>query len=516
MSEKATHRRNKTFTKGDRWVLARKITQGLSLAVFFIGVIFSRAIDGLPPELVGIPIRLSPLAMISNLLSSKVFLAWSSISLIILLSSLFIGRAWCGWLCPLGTLLDLFNFSNRKNNIEPPQDLRKIKYGLLIVILMSALFGNLTFLVFDPLTIFYRSSTLTILPALDKTVFALEKLLIKIPFLADPVFAFDSWLRPAILSIDSPSIQYSFLFAFFFISIILLNLIAERFWCRYLCPLGALLGLPSRLSFIQRRTKDTCSECGLCQSGCPTGTIDPKNGYRSDPSECTMCMNCLAGCKKDSITFTRKWLPAPMKAYDPGRRTFFGSLGISIISVALLGVDWIKRRANNFLIRPPGVIDEETFLSKCIRCGICIKVCPTQAIQADVSLSGVEGLATPILIPRNGFCAYSCNACGQNCPVEAIPPLALSEKQATTIGHAYIDHNRCLAWGDHQNCIVCEEMCPLPQKAITLETGAFSDPEGNPIEVLLPVVDRERCIGCGTCENKCPVSGEAAIRVYTL
>lgn len=502
-------------TKNNGWVIARKITQGVAFVVFFLAIVFSRQ-NGLPANLVDLTIRLSPLSMISHLLSSKTFLAGSALSLILLLSSLFFGRAWCGWLCPLGTILDLFRFSKNKNRKQPPESLRKLKYGLLMVILLSAIFGNLTLLFFDPLTIFVRASTLTILPALDRIIYAIEKLLIKIPFLANPVFAFDAWLRPAILPSAAASIQYALLVGLFFIAIILLNLIAERFWCRYLCPLGALLALPSKLALFQRRTNEACSECGLCTKDCPTDTIDPKRNYQSDPAECTLCMNCKQSCQKDSLSFAPKWQPAAWQPYDPDKRLFLSSLGISVVSVALLSVDWIKRKAKNFLLRPPGVVDESEFLSKCIRCGICLKECPTQALQPDFSQSGLEGAWTPILVPRNGFCDFGCNACGQNCPVQAIPPLSLKEKRQTQLGHAYIDHNRCLAWSDHSNCIVCEEMCPLPQKAISLDQGQFTLPDGSLVEVLLPVVDRERCIGCGTCENKCPVIGDAAIRVYTL
>ncbi|MHB8089606.1 MAG: 4Fe-4S binding protein [Anaerolineaceae bacterium] len=498
-----------------RWVIARKITQGLSFIVFFLAVVFSRQ-NGLPANLVDFTIRLSPLAMLSHLFSSKTFLAGSALSLILLLSSLVVGRAWCGWLCPLGTILDLIRFSKIKNRYQPPENLRKIKYGLLIIILLSALFGNLTLLFFDPLTIFIRSTSLTILPAMDRSIFAVEKMLIKIPFLAEPVFTFDGWLRPAILPSSAPSIQYALLVGLFFIAIILLNLVAERFWCRYICPLGALLGLPSRLAVFQRRTKASCSECGLCSNDCPTDTINPQKNYLSDPSECTLCMNCLQSCQKNSLSFSPHWQPAVRQPYDLNRRQFLTSMGISIFSVALLSVDWIKRQARSFRLRAPGVNDEKEFLSKCIRCGICIKICPTQALQPDFSESGFEGAWTPVLVPRNGFCDFGCNACGQNCPVQAIPPLSLEEKRETLIGHAYIDHNRCLAWSDHINCIVCEEMCPIPQKAISLETGQFTLLDGSQVEISLPVVDRERCIGCGTCENKCPVQGDSAIRVYTL
>ena len=501
--------------KSNGWVLTRKIVQVLALLVFFTGIIFSHA-NNPQPGLMDISIHLSPLAALANLLSGKTFIVGSMLSLILLLSSLVVGRAWCGWICPLGTILELFSFSKHKKPAEPPRNLRKLKYGLLIVILFSAILSNLTLLIFDPITIFVRSTTLFILPVLDKSIYAIEKTLIKIPFMSGAVFEFDSWLRPLVFPLTSPTIQYSLLFGCFFIAIILLNLVAERFWCRYICPLGAMLGFPSKLAFFQRRTSSTCSECGLCKKNCPTGTINPQAQYRSDPSECTLCLNCLQTCKKDAFSFSPHWKPAPVQTYDPNRRTFLNSLGISIVTVALFSVDWIKKRAGNFTLRPPGVMDHDAFLSKCIRCGICLKVCPTQALQADANLSGFEGLWTPILVPRIGFCTFSCKACGENCPVEAIPRLSLEEKQKTVLGRAYIDHDRCLAWSDHENCIVCEEMCPLPQKAISLEKGIFTDFEGQPVEISLPVVDRSRCIGCGTCENKCPVMGEAAIRVYTV
>jgi NAD-dependent dihydropyrimidine dehydrogenase PreA subunit len=100
------------------------------------------------------------------------------------------------------------------------------------------------------------------------------------------------------------------------------------------------------------------------------------------------------------------------------------------------------------------------------------------------------------------------------CPVQAIPPLSLEEKRQQVIGKAYIDENRCIAWADLKPCIVCEEMCPVPDKAIKLETVEAVTPDGERVTVQRPRVVRERCIGCGICEYKCPVNGEAAIRVY--
>ena len=114
---------------------------------------------------------------------------------------------------------------------------------------------------------------------------------------------------------------------------------------------------------------------------------------------------------------------------------------------------------------------------------------------------------------RSGNCEWTCNACGQVCPTGAISSLTLEAKRETTIGSAYIDQNRCLPWADARACIVCEEMCPLPEKAILLDEVTVRDALGVSRTVRRPIVDRERCIGCGACENRCPLPSEAAIRV---
>jgi ferredoxin len=172
-----------------------------------------------------------------------------------------------------------------------------------------------------------------------------------------------------------------------------------------------------------------------------------------------------------------------------------------------------SRRDHPRLIRPPGA-QENNLLAKCIRCGECSRACPTSAIQPAIAEAGLEGLWTPVLIPRIGYCDYSCSACGQVCPVQAIPPLSLLEKRQHVIGKAYIDRNRCIPWADEQPCGVCEEMCPVPDKAIELEELEVRDAEGGLLTVQRPHVVRERCIGCGICEYQCPLSGPAAIRVH--
>jgi len=151
---------------------------------------------------------------------------------------------------------------------------------------------------------------------------------------------------------------------------------------------------------------------------------------------------------------------------------------------------------------------------RCIDCGECLKVCPTAGLQPSLLSAGWEGLWTPVLVPRLGYCDYSCNACGDVCPTGAIPLLLLEKKRETVIGLAYIDQNRCIPWADARDCVVCEEMCPVPDKAIILEDQTVTNHRGETVTVRRPQVEREKCIGCGICETKCPLNGQAAIRIY--
>jgi ferredoxin len=458
--------------------------------------------------------RLDPLAMLAHMLASRTALAGSALALIIVGLTLLSGRAWCGWLCPLGTLLDWFPL-RRRRPAQPSvsESWRSVKHGLLVTILVAAAFANLTLLIFDPLTILFRTLSTSVWPAVDQLVTGLETGLYRVPALQPAVGALDGLIRPVVLPTEPVFYRYTLLYASVFLGVIALNLIAPRFWCRYLCPLGALLGLLSKVGIVQRRVNQHCIQCGACARVCPTGTIQPAQDYASDPGECTMCLDCLGTCPADAIDFSARIPSGNWNAYDPDRRRLLTSLGAAILGIGLFETNLLAKRDHSRLIRPPGA-RENNLLDKCIRCGECIRACPTSAIQPAVTEAGLEGLWTPILVPRAGYCDYSCSACGQVCPVQAIPRLSLEEKRQQVIGKAYIDTDRCIAWADLQDCIVCEEMCPVPDKAIVLETVTMRTGDGEVVTVQQPHVIPNRCIGCGICEYKCPVNGEAAIRVY--
>jgi ferredoxin len=493
--------------------MLRRVVQLLALVAFLVLFVWSRR-GGWPAYVVNAPMRLDPLGMLAHLLASRTFLAGSALALAVVALTLTLGRVWCVWLCPLGTLLDWLPLRGwRRRKMQIPDGWRGLKYGLLLTILVAAVFTNLTLLVLDPLTILFRTLSTAVWPSVDQVVTAVETALYRVTFLQPAVAAFDSVVRPVALPIEPVFYRYTVLYASLLVGIIAMNLLASRFWCRYVCPLGALLGLLSKIGLVQRDVNDRCTQCGACAQVCPTGTIQGGRAFASDPGECTMCMTCAAACPVDAIDFPARAAAPEWNAYDPGRRHLLAALGASMAGIGLFRSNLVAHRDHSRLIRPPGA-RENDLLSKCIRCGECNRACPTSAIQPAVSEAGLEGLWTPVLVPRAGYCDYSCNACGQVCPVQAIPPLSLDEKRERVLGTAYIDEDRCIAWADDTDCIVCEEMCPVPDKAIILEEAEVRNSEGDPITIQRPSVIRERCIGCGICEYKCPVNGEAAIRVY--
>jgi MauM/NapG family ferredoxin protein len=464
--------------------------------------------------------RTDPLLMVSASLAGRVLAGGLALGGMTLLLALLFGRAWCGWLCPLGTILEWFSprRSRRSQHKAPPESWRGAKYLLLFAILSAALLGSQALIFLDPITILNRTLTMAIWPGLRFGVVQAETFLYRFQFLWGPLDAVHGSLVQPLFQEVQPVFALGVLMGLFFLGLVALNWWAERFWCRYLCPLGGLLGLLSKLALVRREVGDACSGCARCAHQCPTGTIDPRDSFRSDPAECIVCYDCLTDCTRERIGFRWQvpgWRPARWRRYDPSRRQALAVVGAAVAGVALLGVEPITRRQPATMIRPPGAAQTD-FSALCVRCVACVRACPTQGLQPGLFEGGVQNLLTPHLVPRLGYCNFGCNACGQVCPTGAIPPLALEEKQRTPIGLARIDHNRCLPWAYNIACIVCEEACPVADKAIQLEEVQAVTAQGEAGLLQRPRVVKELCIGCGVCEYQCPMGGEAAVRVYAL
>lgn len=320
------------------WTTLRKIAQYTALILFIVLFVWSRR-GGLPPELVSLPMQLDPLAMLAHLLASRTVLITSAWALLTIALTIIFGRAWCGWLCPMGTVLQVFSLDRwRGKHKAPPDSWRKTKYGLLLIILAAALFANLTLLVFDPLTILLRTLSVSVWPAVDQVVRAAETALYHLPVLRPAVSWFDGIVRPKVLPPDPAFYRDTALYASVFAGIIALNLLASRSWCRYLCPLGALLGLLSKIGIVRREVNARCQKCDKCVPVCPTGTVAQKD-YSSDPAECTMCLECLKACPFNAIQFPSHRTAAKRQSYDPGRRQAIFALGAAAVGISLLRSD---------------------------------------------------------------------------------------------------------------------------------------------------------------------------------
>jgi Pyruvate/2-oxoacid:ferredoxin oxidoreductase delta subunit len=145
-----------------------------------------------------------------------------------------------------------------------------------------------------------------------------------------------------------------------------------------------------------------------------------------------------------------------------------------------------------------------------------MKVCLKNALYPAAYQAGIEGLYTPLVIPRLGYCEYNCTLCGQVCPTGAIPALPVEVKRREVIGKAVFDKNHCLPFARRIDCIVCEEHCPIPEKAIRSRETQVMGLDGLLKTVKEPYLVEEICNGCGICENVCPLETKAGIEVFAV
>ncbi|RMH58700.1 MAG: 4Fe-4S dicluster domain-containing protein [Candidatus Hydrogenedentota bacterium] len=226
-------------------------------------------------------------------------------------------------------------------------------------------------------------------------------------------------------------------------------------------------------------------------------------------------MECGTECPENAIRYS----PASERdepLLDPKRNVALTRRGLFAGTIAGFVIGPLLKPSsdeNPGVIRPPGVASEREFLSRCIRCAECVRVCPSAGLRPTGFETGLSGLWAPRLVPRTGYCEYTCNDCGKVCPTGAIPNLSLVEKQKAVLGLARIDKHRCIPWHEGEPCVVCEEFCPTPTKAIKLSHEKITV-KGTVKAVRAPKVVEKDCIGCGICETMCPVDGPAAIRIF--
>jgi len=517
--------------KARHLVRLRRTSQAFFLILFFFLLIESRLptnvyLDNSASDIRLNPpatffFKLDPLVGISSLLSGHRIITGFMWALAVLGLTVVLGRVFCGFICPFGTLHHFMSWvkpnlkGSRLAAANQKTGSQRIKYFLLILFLVCAVVGlNLTGLM-DPIAFLFRSVALAVLPALGTGIRSIVEWMTgsHATFLNDLAYGAEELLAP-VFGFSNQAFQTGWFIGLLFIIILFLNRIRPRFWCRTLCPLGALLGICSRAGILAlEKYDDKCTQCARCDRQCQ-GAACPRPGQQWDTSECLVCFNCFNVCPEDALKFSVRFKPSLSKKTDVGRRAVLGGLAAGI-SLPLLGrLDGrIDRVADPGLIRPPGSLPEKEFLSLCQRCGLCMKACPTNVIHPALGEAGMTGFWTPRLIMTQGYCDYTCTLCGSVCPTGAITNISAKEKieKPIKIGSAYLDRGRCLPWSANAPCIVCEEHCPTSPKAIYLKEETITRSDGKPIKVRLPFVDLKRCVGCGICENKCPVRGRPAI-----
>ena len=507
----------------------RRVCQAAFLLLFLWLLLGAHLAEGnVPRRGLKLFFDLDPLVSLATIISTRTLEAGALLALATVVAALLLGRVFCGWICPLGAVHTMASWFRKKprsgGEAESRSPWHRLKYALLIALLVMALFGVHWIGVFDPIPLLYRSVTTAVLPALQ---YAIEDSSTAI-YQADPQagsFHLTSITEPAyvfsrdkLFQAERQTFTGATFIALLFIGIVALNLLRPRFWCRYLCPLGGLLGLLAQRPLLRlRNDADKCRNCGRCTMNCPAAAQPGRPGEWL-ATECFGCWNCVAGCKFNSLSFgfSVPRAPAEKAGLDLSRRTALGAGAGGFAALLSFRLPPQARDAQPYtptLIRPPGARAERDFVQRCIQCGACMRACPTNALQPTALEAGIEGLWTPKLVPKIGYCLDSCSRCGQVCPTGAIEPLPIEVKRKRKIGLAAVDRNRCLPFAYGRQCIVCEEHCPLTPKAIYLVEREVVLRGGERRVVKEPHVDPDQCTGCGICEWACVFKDRAAIRV---
>lgn len=400
--------------------------------------------------------------------------------------TLLLGRVYCSVICPLGVMQDFISWCSgrrkkKKSRFAYSKEKRWIRYSVLVVfvVLMAVGAVQIAALV-APYSAYGR---------IVSNVFAPQSL---------PVFC----VAVATLII-----------------ICVLAWRGGRTYCNTVCPVGTVLGLLSRVSLLKPVVNaGKCNKCGLCSRRCKASCIDSKHS-KIDYSRCVACMDCVDTCRRGAITISAH--PARKKKEqdcDKDRdslRGFFTALFTAAGTIALaqtkkkvdggLAVIEEKQRPERATaIVPPGAWSANHLARHCTACQLCVQSCPNDVLRPAADW---QHLMQPEMTYENGYCRPECNSCSQVCPTGAIIPITPEDKSSTRIGHAVWVKKNCIPLTEGVNCGNCARHCP---------SGAIqmvpSDPE-NEDSVRIPVVNVERCIGCGACENLCPARPFSAIYV---
>lgn len=445
--------------------------------------------------------------------------------LALILVTLIFGRVYCSVICPLGVFQDgISNVAGRKKKKRFKYTPAKswLRYLVLLGFVVALLAGiRVIFLMLAPYAAYGRIASEFFAP-----LYRLGNNLLA--WFAERINSY------AFYSVDVWVKNWT-VFGVAALTAGVVGILAwrnGRTYCNTICPVGTLLGFFSRFSIFRPAfNAEKCTKCGLCERNCKASCIDSKN-MSVDYSRCVTCMNCIDACKFDAMKYaprklgSKKTAPkteqtvsqvsAPVETGGGlSRRSFLSITALFAYSNTVKAQQW---RADGGLaviedkkipnrqtaIAPPGAGSIHHLKQHCTACQLCISACPNGVLRPSGKLST---LMQPEMSYERGYCRPECTRCSEVCPAGAIKPITAAEKTAIKIGHAVWIKENCVVNTDDVTCTNCQRHCPT--EAIRLIPRDPADPES----LKIPVVDTERCIGCGACEHLCPARPFSAIYV---
>ncbi len=439
--------------------------------------------------------------------------------LLVALTLLF-GRVYCSVICPLGVMQDIFGYfgkKSKKNRYSWSPARNVLRYTLLALAVAAVIAGVGSVLALIAPYSTYGRIAQNLLAPLWQTG---NNMLASIAERADSYafYSTDVWMRSAST------------FALAAVALVVIGVLAwrnGRTWCNTICPVGTVLGFLSKYSFF-KPVIDTskCNGCGLCARNCKAACIDSKK-HSIDYSRCVVCMDCLNKCHQGAISYSRrkkndvKDSPATDKTVastvrtDTSRRAFLATTATALAATAIraqeknvdggLAVITDKKIPERRTpIVPPGARSLNNMARHCTACQLCVSACPNGVLRPSTRL---ETLMQPESSYERGYCRPECTRCSEVCPTGAISLIDKAEKSSVQIGHAVWVKENCLVLTEGVSCGNCARHCPAGAIQMVPVQPDVED------SLRIPVVNTERCIGCGACENLCPSRPFSAIYV---
>lgn len=450
-----------------------------------------------------------------------------AVILFLVVLTLLFGRIYCSVICPLGVFQDVISWirnrqKKKRYRFSYSAERRWLRYTVLVIFMISLIAGiGSVVALLAPYSAYGRIVSNLFAPFYQWGNNALAYLAERADSYA--FYETEVWIK------SLPTFLIALLTG---IVLIVLAWRNGRTYCNTICPVGTVLSFLSRFSLF-RPVIDTekCKDCGLCARQCKASCIDLQH-HRIDYSRCVVCMDCIDTCKHHALHYRRRkkessasisaqttqssdGASASQEVTDRSRRSFLTTTAVLATAATLkaqeMKVDGglatiidkkIPHRQTPLV--PPGSLGIRHFAQHCTACQLCVSVCPNGVLRPS---TGLLTLMQPEMSYERGYCRPECNKCSEVCPAGAIRPITVADKSAIQIGHAVWIKKNCIPLTDGVECGNCARHCPTEAIHMVPSDGS------NPDSLKIPVIDTERCIGCGACENLCPSRPFSAIYV---